>query len=395
MAQSKTTKKTTTKKVDTKKKTIIKKITPEKPSTNIEAKVQNNIDKNLKIETPANIKKVLQERSESFFITSSRNLLIKSNNSFVNFITINLDNKNLHETFSDIYSQSKTDLEDLLKNSLNYLFKNYVTSARESKALIETKYLEFTNELERKYVKFKRDKLSNLNKKSKTLTNRLKQIEKTIDFHKDEIDSLNEKLLKNFNEFSDNRATLKLENKTPLLKEDEAKNNEDDSNNDTFVKNLSEYDVHFGSNKSKIKFRIKEINEDIESLKSEKLSIIEKINKNQLSYTATIDGAFTKKQNEIVKLEIDKIEAYIWIRNNLIHINRIIRDVRVQIGLHKIDEKRTEFYESMESILDVIDNIQEEFELFDSVGKVKNSIASLESINTDTRIINLKTGDSL
>ncbi len=306
----------------------------------------------------------------------ARSKLIQSNNAFIDLVTINSKNQNFNLYTNDIESASAKELEDLLRTKLDNFFKKYVEAARQSKNAIEKKYTELTKELESNYIQFKKTKVMEFEKESEANNRRLAEIKRIISQYKIEIEELNSNLLK------------KIENNDLGL--------ETDSNASKSRRKSRGHSrgVNLNSN-TEMKLRISEIEKEINKLKVEEIRIVEKINTHQLRYITMVDDLFTKKQNKITKLDIDKIETYIWIRDNLIIINRIIRDIKVNIALHKIDTKRTEFYESLESVVNAVDKIKEEFDLFDSIENIKSLIEASESINTNARIINLKPGDAL
>jgi len=306
----------------------------------------------------------------------ARSKLIQSNNAFIDLVTINSKNQNFNLYTNDIESASAKELEDLLRTKLDNFFKKYVEAARQSKNVIEKKYTELTKGLESNYIQFKKTKVMEFEKESEANNKRLAEIKRIISQYKIEIEELNSNLLK------------KIENNDLGLETDSV------ASKSRRKSRGHSRGVNLNSN-TEMKLRISEIEKEINKLKVEEIRIVEKINTHQLRYITMVDDLFTKKQNKITKLDIDKIETYIWIRDNLIIINRIIRDIKVNIALHKIDAKRTEFYESLESVVNAVDKIKEEFDLFDSIENIKSLIEASESINTNARIINLKPGDAL
>lgn len=304
-------------------------------------------------------------------------------NIFYKYINIMPMDNETKEIITNIKEIATEELHTLLSITLNHNLKEYISQSRTSKAQIKASYNKLINIINTNYQTFKINEEEILVQKTSRIEKRLNEIEGICSGKIELLTSIRDEVKDKISNVSQKRILLAEERKKqpePIQK---------------FLENKQkELDQKIRSS-SLIDAEIQSINDEINILVTEKKNLISDLNNSKHVTYNKIDKEFAKKEKRIAALDIEKVEVYIWIRNCLVLLNRLIRDVKIELGLRKIETSWKKILGNFDEIRDHTSKIFNDFSFFDSIANVENKINTSKKINLNKRIINTKTSEEI
>ena len=304
-------------------------------------------------------------------------------NIFYNYITIPPISKDTKKIIRKMNSLTNEELKILLSKTLNSYFKEFVKQSRISKASIETYYNELINGMHTQYQDFKADQKKEFTKYVSKIQNRLDAIEKAFNDQQEKITEIKNSLQKNEKAIREERIAT-LEDKRKEL--------------DLVQQFIEDRDKQIEKNLKPlalINAETQAISNDVQNLITEREELISELNQRSLDLANRIDAEYTKKEKQKATIEIEKISAYIFIRNSLIFLNRIIRDVRIEIGLRKIQNRWDQILDNFAEVREQSQKMMNELKFFDSIIDIESKIDAIRDIEIKTRIVDLETTEEV